>query len=42
MIVVTGMPDAEPEYKGLNVIYQQKPVDPEDMIRLVEQVTGRT
>ncbi len=41
VIVVTGMPEAEPEYKGLNILFQEKPVDPEEMIRLVERVTGR-
>jgi DNA-binding response OmpR family regulator len=35
IIVLSGMPDAEREYVGLNIAYQLKPIAPEELIRLV-------
>jgi|SRR6476661_1156817 DNA-binding NtrC family response regulator len=35
VIVISGLPDAEEEYSGLNVIFRVKPCDPEDLIALV-------
>ena len=35
VIVISGLPDAEAEYAGLNVIFRVKPCDPEDLIALV-------
>ena len=35
VIVISGLPDAEGEYDGLNVIFRVKPCDPEDLIALV-------
>lgn len=35
VIVITGLPDAEPEYEGLNVIVRQKPFPPPKLIALV-------
>lgn len=35
VIVISGLPDADEEYKGLNVIFRLKPCDPEDLIALV-------
>jgi DNA-binding NtrC family response regulator len=35
VIVISGLPDAETEYAGLNVIFRVKPCDPEDLIGLV-------
>jgi DNA-binding response OmpR family regulator len=35
VIVISGLPDAETEYAGLNVIFRVKPCDPEDLIALV-------
>src|SRR4051794_5819367 len=39
VVVVTGLPDAEPEYAGLNISFQQKPVQPEELIRLIQSLT---
>jgi DNA-binding NtrC family response regulator len=36
VIVISGLPDAEQEYAGLNVIFRAKPCDPEDLISLVK------
>ena len=35
VIVISGLPDADQEYNGLNVIFRLKPCDPEDLIALV-------
>ena len=35
VIVVSGLPDAHEEYKGLNITFRVKPCDPEDLIALV-------
>jgi DNA-binding response OmpR family regulator len=35
VIVISGLPDADSEYAGLNVIFRTKPCDPEDLIMLV-------
>lgn len=34
VIVISGLPDADSEYTGLNVIFRVKPCDPEDLIAL--------
>jgi DNA-binding response OmpR family regulator len=36
VIVISGLPDADSEYAGLNVIFRVKPCDPEDLIALVK------
>ena len=38
VIVVTGMPDAEEEYAGLNVAFRQKPIHPDELINLLRSV----
>lgn len=35
VIVVTGLPEAESEYAGLNVVFRQKPCPPAELIALV-------
>ena len=35
VIVISGLPDADQEYQGLNVIFRLKPCEPEDLITLV-------
>ncbi len=37
VIVITGLPEAESEYEGLNVIFRQKPCPPPELISLVRQ-----
>jgi DNA-binding response OmpR family regulator len=36
VIVISGLPDADMEYAGLNVIFRVKPCDPEDLISLAK------
>ena len=36
VLVISGLPDADEEYAGLNVIFRVKPCDPEDLIALVK------
>jgi CheY-like chemotaxis protein len=35
VIVISGLPDADQDYKGLNVVFRMKPCEPEDLIELV-------
>lgn len=35
VIVLSGMPEAEPEYDGLDVIFRVKPLPPPELIALV-------
>src|SRR5258708_22782480 len=35
VIVISGLPDADQEYNGLDVMFRLKPCDPEDLIALV-------
>ena len=37
VIVISGLPDADNEYAGLDIIFRTKPCDPEDMIALVKK-----
>jgi len=36
VIVISGLPDADREYAGLNIIFRLKPCEPEDLIALVQ------
>jgi hypothetical protein len=38
--VLSGLPDAESAYEGLNVVFRLKPCDPESLIRLVHELLG--
>ena len=40
VIVISGLPDADQEYSGLNVIFRLKPCDPEELITLVKTALG--
>lgn len=40
VLVLSGLPDAEMEYEGLNVLYRIKPLAPEELIRLAESIPG--
>lgn len=35
VIVISGLPDADQEYQGLDVIFRLKPCEPDDLISLV-------
>jgi CheY-like chemotaxis protein len=36
ILVLSGLADAEIEYAGMNVLYRQKPIAPEELIRLTQ------
>jgi CheY-like chemotaxis protein len=40
VIVLSGLPDAETAYQGLDVVFRLKPFDPESLIRLVQDLLG--
>jgi CheY-like chemotaxis protein len=40
VVVLSGLPDAEAAYNGLNVVFRLKPFDPDSLIRLVEELLG--
>ena len=46
VLVLSGLPDAEPEYNGLGIVYRLKPIAPEELIDLVQSLCdeplGRT
>src|SRR5207248_7227793 len=39
VLVVTGMPDIERDYEGLNVIVRHKPLPPQELIALLHAAT---
>jgi CheY-like chemotaxis protein len=39
VLVVTGMPDIERDYEGLNVIVRHKPLPPQELIELLHYAT---
>jgi DNA-binding NtrC family response regulator len=41
VIVISGMPEAQEEYEGLNVSFRQKPCPPAELIQLVQGAVGR-
>jgi CheY-like chemotaxis protein len=40
IVVLSGLPDAESAYDGLNVVFRLKPCEPESLIRLVQELLG--
>jgi CheY-like chemotaxis protein len=40
VIVLSGFPDAENAYQGLDVVFRLKPFDPDSLIRLVQDLLG--
>ena len=40
VLVVTGMPDIESDYDGLEVVVKLKPLPPQELIGLVRAATG--
>jgi CheY-like chemotaxis protein len=46
VLVLSGLPDAEAEYDGMNILYRLKPLDPEELIGLAQSLPtsalGRT
>jgi DNA-binding NtrC family response regulator len=42
VIVISGLPEADREYEGLNVIFRQKPCPPPELIDLVQAAARRS
>jgi CheY-like chemotaxis protein len=42
VIVISGLPEAENEYEGLNVVFRQKPCLPPELIQLVQAASRRS
>jgi CheY-like chemotaxis protein len=40
VLVLSGLPEAESAYAGLDVIFRLKPFDPDSLIRLVQELLG--
>jgi len=40
VIVLSGLPEAESAYEGLDVVFRLKPCDPESLILLVQELLG--
>ncbi len=40
VIVLSGLPDADADYQGMNVVFRLKPCDPDSLIRLVQDLLG--
>jgi CheY-like chemotaxis protein len=38
ILVLSGLPDAESEYENLDVVFRMKPLDPEQLIHLVQSL----
>lgn len=42
VIVISGLPEAEKEYVGMNVIFRQKPCPPQELIGLVQAAVNKS
>jgi hypothetical protein len=40
VLVLSGMPDIEQEYEGLDARFQMKPVPPGELIRVLQDLMG--
>jgi DNA-binding NtrC family response regulator len=40
VVVLSGLPDAESAYEGLDVIFRLKPCDPDSLIQLAQELLG--
>ena len=40
VVVLSGLPEAEAAYEGLDVVFRLKPFDPESLIQLVRELLG--
>jgi len=38
VVVLSGFPDVEDEYEGMNVMFRMKPLPPDQLIRMVESL----
>jgi CheY-like chemotaxis protein len=42
IIVISGLPEAEKEYVGMNVLFRQKPCAPPELISLVQSAVAKS
>jgi CheY-like chemotaxis protein len=42
VVVLSGLPEAESAYEGLNVAFRLKPFDPQSLIKLVQEMLGES
>ena len=42
IVVLSGLPDAETAYEGLDVVFKLKPCDPTTLIHLVQDLLGES
>jgi len=42
VIVISGLPEAEKEYIGMNVVFRQKPCPPAELIDLVQSAVAKS
>ena len=42
VIVISGLPEVEGEYDGLNVVFRQKPCPPPELISLIKNARSKT
>jgi DNA-binding NtrC family response regulator len=40
VVVLSGLPDAESAYEGLDVVFRLKPCDPDSLIQLAQELLG--
>jgi CheY-like chemotaxis protein len=40
VVVLSGLPEAESAYEGLDVVFRLKPFDPQSLIKLVQEMLG--
>lgn len=40
ILVLSGLPDVENEYSGMNIVYRVKPIAPQDLIQLAQSFCG--
>ena len=41
ILVLSGLPDAEAEYEGFDVLFRTKPIHPEELLSLVNSLLDR-
>jgi CheY-like chemotaxis protein len=41
VVVLSGLPDAESAYEGLQVVFRLKPFDPDSLIQLAQDLLGQ-
>ena len=42
VMVISGMPEAEDEYQGMDIVFRAKPLPPPQLIALVRELLGKS